>query len=258
MVPGTIAPIAPSQEFVMGRLLQIVGLVCLVLLPVACMNSDALPQAFDFLPALAQEPRQNEVVQPPIDVAVGGVEYRVEPQFKYALDGMVVSYKVHDADHLLHHIWNDHLNVADMCVVWGTNAGGVDLNAFDFANGEFTCTYRTHDETAWRAFRQDQISNNHLITADTALRQRIDDIAVGDQVRVEGYLANYSNQDGFHRGTSTTRKDTGNGACETVYVTSFDIVSPAPRGWRTLQNVALWGFGLCASLWLLGIARGWF
>ena len=162
------------------------------------------------------------------------------------------------ADHLLHRLWNDHLNVADLCVVWGHNAGGVDLHAFEFANGEFTCTYRTHSEADWRAFRTDQISNNHLITPDPVLRERIGGVAVGDQIHFEGFLASYSNASGFHRGTSTTRNDTGNGACETVYVTDFGIVDPAPRGWRKLCNAALWGLLISGSFWLLGVGKGWF
>jgi hypothetical protein len=222
------------------------------------MHGDALPDTLNALPALATEPRQQEFSKAPLEVSMGDVAYRVEPSHRYALDGLVVSYKVHDADHLLHRMWNDHLNVADVCVVWGTNATGVDLHAFEFSNGEFTCSFRTRDETAWRAFHPDQISNNHLITADPALRLRIGDLAVGDQIRLEGYLASYSNQSGFHRGTSTTRKDTGNGACETVYVTSFDVVSAASRGWRTFEGVALWGLLISASLWLFGVARGWF
>ena len=40
---------------------------------------------------------------------------------------------------------------------------------------------------------------------------------------MRGWLAGYSNDDGFRRGTSTTRDDTGNGACETIYVDEFQI-----------------------------------
>jgi hypothetical protein len=242
----------------MARLLQWMFAACLVTLPIAWLKADTLPNVIAFSPALAAEPRQEEIVRPPLDVEQGGVTYRVEPKYRYTLDGMVVSYRVHDADHLLHRLWNDHLNVADLCVVWGHDAGGVDLHAFDFDSGEFTCMFRTRSEQEWRAFRLDQISNNHLITADPALRARIADVAVGDQVHLEGFLSSYSNASGFHRGTSTTRQDTGNGACETVYVTGFDIVEPGPRGWRRLGSAALWGMFITASLWLLGVGKGWF
>jgi hypothetical protein len=239
------------------RLLQLVFLGCLVLLPVACVRSDALPAPLAALPALATAPRQSAIDTAPLTIAMGGVDYRVEPSYRYALDGLVVSYRVHDADHLLHRLWNDHLNVADVCVVWGNNAANVDLQAFDFENGEFTCMYRTHDETAWRAFRQDEISNNHLITADPLLRRRIENLAVGDQIHFDGYLASYANGTGFSRGTSTTRSDTGNGACETVYLTDFDVIAAAPRGWRHLQTLAEWGLVISATLWGIGVVRGW-
>jgi hypothetical protein len=241
----------------MARLLQFVFVVCLLALPVAWIETDTLPKALTISRALAAEPRQTEIAHAPLDVAFGGVDYRVDPSHRYALDGLVVSYRIHDADHLLHRIWNDHLNVADVCVVWGHDADGVDLHEFEFANGEFTCTFRTQSDKEWHAFRLDQISNNHLITADPLLRARIGDTAVGDQIHLEGYLASYSNASGFHRGSSTTRKDTGNGACETVYVTAFDTLDPAPRGWRKLSAAALWGMFLSASFWLVGVGKGW-
>ena len=41
-------------------------------------------------------------------------------------------------------------------------------------------------------------------------------------------LSEYANKaNGFFRGTSTTREDTGNGACETVYLTEFEVVKKA-------------------------------
>ena len=29
---------------------------------------------------------------------------------------------------MLHRLWNDHLNVADLCVIWGNNARELELN----------------------------------------------------------------------------------------------------------------------------------
>jgi hypothetical protein len=59
---------------------------------------------------------------------------------------------------------------------------------------------------------------------------------VGDQIRIKGYLSSYTNDSGSTRGTSTTRTDTGNGACETIYVEQFKIVEAATSYWR----ISMW------------------
>ena len=53
------------------------------------------------------------------------------------------------------------------------------------------------------------------------------------------------------RGTSTTRDDTGNGACETIYVTGFEIIGRANAGWRAAAPVSLAVIGGCLALLLL-------
>ena len=59
----------------------------------------------------------------------------------------------------------------------------------------------------------------------------------GDQVYVKGYLAEYSHSnEEFKRGTSISRDDSGNGACETIYVTSFKILKKANFAWRLVNN----------------------
>ena len=71
----------------------------------------------------------------------------------------------------------------------------------------------------------------------------------GDQIRFRGMLASYSHSGGkFRRGTSTSRTDTGNGACETVFVTDFEIVKKANSRWRKLFTVSSIG----AILTLIG------
>jgi hypothetical protein len=242
----------------MSRLLALVFVACLCTWPVACSQHDALPKEIVRTPAIAQEPQQTPTELSPFSVHQGDVEYRIEPLFAYRLNGLVVSRRQHDGDRMLHRLWGDHLNVADICVVWGTNAAAVDLDAFDFSSGEFTCYYRTRDDVAWRAFRQDQISNNHLLSDDVAIRDAIARVEVGDQIAFSGYLARYSNAQGFNRGTSTARTDTGNGACETVFVKSFAITNPAQSVWRTLEQASLGGLVLSALAWLIGVGRGAF
>ena len=65
--------------------------------------------------------------------------------------------------------------------------------------------------------------------------------APGDEVRISGVLANYQNQaTGFDRQTSISRTDTGNGACETIFVTDFSITKKANFLWRMMYRVAVW------------------
>lgn len=229
---------------------------CLVLLPVSCWQADTLPDAIDAVAELTEDPEQVTARLAPFHVEQGGVRYRVEPQYRYRLNGLVVSRRTHDGNYMLHRRWNDHLNVADVCVVWGENAQ-TDLSAFDFWSGQFTCFFETRDEAAWQRFRPDQLSNNHLLSNDAYLRQRLSSLEVGDQIRLEGYLASYGNDSGFQRGTSISRTDSGNGACETVYVTDFALLRPSPSPWPVLQSFA--GYGLIGSLlaWVVAALKGW-
>jgi hypothetical protein len=187
-----------------------------------------------------------------------GVQYRVEPRYSYDLHGVVVSYEHHDGNYSLHRLWNDHLNVADICVVWGGNASGPDLNSFEFWNGEFTCNFQTSDAAAWQQFSPEQISNNHLLIDNPHYRKLVQQVRIGDQIRVRGWLAGYANDKGFRRDTSTTRTDRGNGACETIYVKEFRILQSMDNHWRSLLNIALLGFTGSALTWVIAVARGVF
>lgn len=240
----------------MGGILKYTFLACFLLLPLSCWYADELDPDLEVLASLAKEPQQTETAAAPFVVEQAGVPYRIEPVQDYALQGLVVSMRHHDGDRMLHRLWNDHLNVADLCVVWGSNADVSRLRQFEFESGQFTCFFRTRDDEAWRRFRPDQLSNNHLLTDDAGLRERIEDVRIGDQVRLRGYLARYGNTSGFHRGTSTTRDDTGNGACETIYVTDFQIMSSMDSIWRSLVPLSWLGMLISGVGGLYGISRG--
>ena len=67
-------------------------------------------------------------------------------------------------------------------------------------------------------------TNNHLIPSDNKTRKLVDYIKEGEFVNIEGYLVNIKvigkNGSYFVWDTSTNRSDSGNGACETIYVTN--------------------------------------
>jgi hypothetical protein len=129
--------------------------------------------------------------------------------------------------------------MADVCVVWSNTAFSSTLTELDFWNGIFTCNVQTRDSVAWSNFKMNQLSNNHLISADPLIRDRVAQIRIGDQIRIKGSLARYGAVGGGLRGTSTTRDDTGDGACETILVDEFEIVVPGSSGWRSAMWASL-------------------
>lgn len=218
---------------------SILMLVSLIMLVVSFWNRNQFTEPMRLLEDIHQEPMQTPIQQAPFDVTVNERTYRIEPLFDYELFGMVVSYQHHDGDSMLHAAWNDHLNMLDLCVVWDQSATTPYLNNLDFWNGQFTCFVETRDQQAWDSFNMNQLSNNHLISADPFIRDQVSKVRIGDQVRIRGWLSRYQYPDGGVRGTSTTRTDSGNGACETIYVNDFQIVSSMKNGWRTLVWLSL-------------------
>lgn len=213
--------------------------VSFVWLLVSFWNRNDLPRNVDFVPEISDEPAQTATQERPFEVMFNDVEYLIEPEFEYDITGMIVSFRHHDNNSRMHRLANDHLNMLDVCVVWGNNTSAALLHKIDFWNGIFTCNVFTRDQQAWESFDMNQLSNNHLISDDDYVRDRVKDIQIGDQIRVHGYLASYSSAHAGKRGTSTTRTDTGDGACETVYIERFDIVRHATSYWRISMVVSL-------------------
>lgn len=234
----------------LGKWLMLAGLILLL---TALWKKTDLPEPATLQAELLEEPVQRPVDKAPQQVTVGEITYGVRPLYKYELYGMVVS--KHNADtwwDFLHKEWNDQLNITDLCVVWGNNVRSGAYRGIDFSSGQFTCNFKTSSRETWETFDTSTISNNHLLTADPALARKMRDVRIGDQIHFSGHLAEYSHNHGFpfKRGTSTVRTDSGNGACETVYVDRFEVLRRGGGSWYTLQWVG-------AGLLLLGLI-GWF
>ena len=150
-------------------------------------------------------------------------------------------------------------NLMDLCVVWGGNVQSGAYRNISFSNDQWTCSWGAGNAEDFNAFNHEQASNNHMVTDDPDVAKSLRTIRVGDQVRVQGYLVDYTVfKDGKPNGTrvsSEVRTDTGNGACEVLYVEAVSVTRSAGHRWRLVQNMALVLLLLSVLTWLLLPAR---
>ena len=230
--------------------LDIVAIVVSAIVLIAGFwNRNALPESIDARAAVLTEPEQSPSQARPFEVLYNSVNYRVVPKFRYVLNGLVVSYRRHDGNSRMHRRADDHLNMLDVCVVWGGNVNAELLKHFRFWNGIFTCNVKTRSAEAWRKFDISGLSNNHLVSDDPSIRRQARELRVGDQVRIEGWLSSYGAGAGGMRGTSTTRTDTGNGACETIYVARIDIIKKGGSPWRLAMWTAMLSLAISLAMY---------
>ncbi|MES2948036.1 MAG: hypothetical protein V4858_05775 [Pseudomonadota bacterium] len=248
----------PDNSAMGQPLLKTMLLASALLYGVALWRSDALPSPAELASALQDEPVQTPVRQAAYVTTSHGVDYTVQPLHEYELVGLVVSkHDTHTWWDYLHREWNDSLNIVDLCVIWGSNARSGAYADIDFSSGQFTCNFSTRSDAAFAAFDQTAISNNHLLTDQPALAKKLRTVRVGDQVRFRGHLAEYSHQQGmnFKRGTSTVRTDSGNGACETVFLESIEIIKTGGKPWRVLVWLAGLALLLSVIAWFASPVR---
>jgi len=224
----------------------------LLLAVAAWRNGEALPPPDELFPQLQEEPAQTAVSRPPFEATVGDITYTVRPLYRYDISGLVVS--LHDSTawwDWIHEAAYDRLNVEDLCVVFGDNVRSGAYSRIQFSSGEFECLFSSSSAADWQAFSLYAVSNNHLLTDRPELARAIRSVHIGDQVRIKGYLAEYTHHHGFNffRGTSTTRTDTGNGACETIYVEEFEVLRRGGSAWRALAWLGVAAAMACVIAW---------
>jgi hypothetical protein len=223
------------------RLAKVILPIAALAVVVSFFMRNRLPDKGLVLESLLQSPIQTEDDVPePFEVTRKDVTYTVTPLFSYELWGMIVSY--HDSASFIdvsHKLWNDYINVKDVCVIWGKNVETGVYKRMTFRNRDFTCFYRYPDRETGRIFTENCLSNNHLLPADPFVAASVERARKGDQVRFKGWLVSYGQKGTpYARGSSTVRNDRGNGACEVVYVTEFEILREANAAWRTLYKLS--------------------
>lgn len=211
------------------RLLNLLFLLSCSLWVLALTNKGNFPETTEIHQALLQDPLQSVTSTKPFLFNYRGTGYEVAPMADYELWGLVVTHNDIEGLMDLTHDENS-VDIRDICVVWGNNLRTDDYKQVRYSSGDFVCYFQYGPGVS---FDHDRLSNSHLLADDAAVRQMILNTRVGDQIHLKGMLVNYRpvDQSLYWRNSSLTRKDSGNGACEVVFVEAYDILKAGTPFW---------------------------
>ena len=226
----------PTLESAQRQLTIAVGLLIVVgLLSWWKQGTGVMPE--DIHPEVRKDPRQGPTQREPFNFEYRGASYEVKPVYSYKIAGLVVSHNdigsVWDSYHT-----SDSVDTKDLCVIWGGNTLVDTFNLVNFSSGSWTCYARWGPGVSMNL---DELSNNHLITNQDHIRDLIAKTRVGDQVVIEGMLVNYRQPGKMGwRNSSTTRDDTGNTACEVVFVEDMRVLKRGTPILYTVTTLSWW------------------
>jgi hypothetical protein len=108
----------------------------------------------------------------------------------------------------------------DLALGWGRMSDSTVLSQVQISQGNRFYHWHVEHFPIPRREIERSSANMHMIPADATARRELESVRPGEVIHLEGFLVDASRPDGWHWHTSMTRDDTGDGACELVYVES--------------------------------------
>ena len=184
-----------------------------------------------------------------------GFSYKITPLYDYSISGLVVHKMDYNKWYSLSR--TDETFTTDVCMLWGDNLknGAYQNKTLSIKQDFRFCLFSYRNGTP---IANEALSNNHLIISDSAVKKIMDGVSAGDQIRIIGKLINvhaestgvvgkYEPKTADWR-TSTTRVDSGAGACEIIYVEKIEILKKGNVAHHALYSVGKYGL-ICVTLW---------
>jgi len=139
--------------------------------------------------------------------------YTLTSLARYRIDALVMSTERY---------WFDggaDLSPVDFAVGWGPMSDPAILRKLSVSQGGRWFNYRVSG--AWPLPKEEidaHCANMHMIPADVRIERQLKSIHPADVVSLSGYLVEARSPKGFKWRSSLTRRDTGSGACELMWV----------------------------------------
>jgi hypothetical protein len=165
---------------------------------------------------VAAAPEQSQIDDAPPRLSRPG--YRITALQRFSLEARVLGVERYRFDR------GAELAPVDLALGWGPMSDTGVLEQVDISQSNRFYFWRVAQFPIPRRDIEANSANMHMIPADAAVADMIEGVRVGQIVRVSGYLVEVSGADGWRWRSSLTRDDTGNGACELVWVEGLEIL----------------------------------
>jgi hypothetical protein len=143
--------------------------------------------------------------------------YRLQPLAHFALEARVLGKRLYRHDR------GAKLAPVDLALGWGRMSDSRVLEKISIhQSNRFYFWYSANPPIPLEEIILSS-ANMHLIPATAELERRLVRLKRGNIVRLRGYLVGASGPDGFYWESSLSRSDSGEGACELVWVEELGV-----------------------------------
>jgi hypothetical protein len=173
--------------------------------------------SFEFSPRLA--PAVDPIQKPLRAVSPLRIEdYVVTPIAKFQVAGRVLGARRYRSGR------EADVSPIDLAMGWGPMADPEVLSKIEISQSGRFYFWRVDTFPIPAREISRHSANMHLVPANPEVAKKLVGIAQGEEVRFKGYLLQVQADDGWRWRSSTSRDDTGGGACELVLVDAIEVL----------------------------------
>jgi hypothetical protein len=199
----------------------IFGVILLFSLFFSCDRPQKSGMDFDSIDTSGDPIQTSYKSEDPIVKEIKNGQFTITQVAEYKLSGMVVSKEIYSDD------WGGKISPVDLAIVWGKLAEPEYAPYITYSQSNRWYFYQYKPDSPFdNSYVISHSANNHIIPANENIVEAVKTIGKGDRIVLEGFLVNikgtYEGRP-VTRNTSMTRKDTGDGSCEIVYVTKIRV-----------------------------------
>ena len=162
----------------------------------------------------------DDPVQTAFDAPPAAIPFKdatLHPLAKFSMTARVLSRDDYHLDA------ESDLSPTDLAFGWGRMSDSAVLRGIDISQSGRFYYWQTKAFPIPRREIETHSANMHMIPADAAVAYELKRVRVGEVVSLGGILVEADKANGWRWRSSLTRDDTGDGACELVYVQSLTI-----------------------------------
>jgi hypothetical protein len=143
--------------------------------------------------------------------------YVIRPLARFELEARVLGVERYHFDR------GADLSPVDLALGWGKMSDTSVLERISISQGARMYYWRTPQYPIPRTEIETSSANMHMVPANEEVARQLEAVRRGHVVRLAGYLIEARRSDGWRWKSSLSRSDTGDGACELIWVERLEL-----------------------------------